>query len=144
MKYKKIDKFTSCGGILFFKDKIVLLFHHKRKELVFPQGHQKGGETLKETALREIKEETGFQSLRYIRKLGQHQYNFVQDDVKYYKTIHIYLFELLDKKHKKNTQEPNEHFSNRFFSYQEAMNKLKWEADKKLLKKAKKYIDNII
>src|SRR3990167_5118119 len=112
----KKEKFVSAGSILFYQGKIVLLFHHKRREYVFSQGHQEKGETLKQTALRETREETGFQNLRYVRRLGQHQYDFIQDGIKYYKTVHIYLVELLNKIKKSNTQMPNEKFSNRFFS----------------------------
>lgn len=137
----KKEKFVSAGSILFYQDKIVLLFHYKRREYVFSQGHQEKGETLRQTALREAQEETGFQNLRYVRRLGQHQYNFVQDNIKYYKTVHIYLVELLDKVKKSNTQMPNEKFSNKFFSYSEAMKRLKWEADRKLLRKARRFIE---
>ena len=136
----KKEKFVSAGSILFYRGKIVLLFHHQKQVFVLPKGRRKKGETLKQTALRETREETGFQNLRYARKLGQHQYIFVQGNAKNFKTVHVYLVELLDKVKKPNTQMPNEKFSNRFFSYSEAMKKLKWEADRKLLRKAKEFI----
>lgn len=142
MKIRK-EKFTSAGSILFYRNKIVLLFHHQKRIFVLPKGRRKKGETLKQTALRETMEETGFRHLQYVRKLGRHQYIFVQGNAKNIKTVHVYLVELLDKTKKSKTQMPNEKFSNRFFPYAEAMKRLKWEADRKLLRKARGFIDNI-
>ena len=48
----------SCGIIVFDKDK-VLLVKHKGGHTSFPKGHREKGENLRETAIREVKEETG-------------------------------------------------------------------------------------
>lgn len=53
MKYEK-----SCGAIIY-KDDCVLLVKHNQGHISFPKGHEECGETEQETALREVKEETG-------------------------------------------------------------------------------------
>lgn len=53
MKYEK-----SCGAIIY-KDDCVLLVKHNQGHISFPKGHEEYGETEQETALREVKEETG-------------------------------------------------------------------------------------
>ena len=48
----------SCGIIVFDNDK-VLIVKHKGGHTSFPKGHREKGENLRETAIREVKEETG-------------------------------------------------------------------------------------
>lgn len=48
----------SCGIIVFDGDK-VLIVKHKGGHTSFPKGHREKGENLRETAIREVKEETG-------------------------------------------------------------------------------------
>ncbi|MDR3178617.1 MAG: NUDIX domain-containing protein [Oscillospiraceae bacterium] len=65
---KKITKLIctnekSCGTVVFYKDfndiKILLIKNIKNNHWSFPKGHIELGETEKETALREVFEETG-------------------------------------------------------------------------------------
>lgn len=53
----------SCGGIIFYtgknNTKILLVKNNNGRYWSFPKGHIEAGETEKETAIREIKEETG-------------------------------------------------------------------------------------
>ena len=53
----------SCGGIIFYKTrqntKILLVKNSNGRYWSFPKGHIEDGETEEETAVREIKEETG-------------------------------------------------------------------------------------
>ena len=53
----------SCGGIIFYKTrqntKVLLVKNNNGRYWSFPKGHIEEGETEQETAIREIKEETG-------------------------------------------------------------------------------------
>ncbi len=53
----------SCGGIIFYKTKqntkILLVKNNNGRYWSFPKGHIEDGETEQETAIREIREETG-------------------------------------------------------------------------------------
>ena len=53
MKYEK-----SCGAIVIDDNK-VLVIKHRAGHVGFPKGHVEDGETEVETAIREVKEETG-------------------------------------------------------------------------------------
>ena len=50
-------KEKSCGILVFDEDKVLIVFHNLG-HYGFPKGHVEEGETEKETAIREVKEET--------------------------------------------------------------------------------------
>ena len=60
----------SAGALIFRKNKeaseFLLIYSNRNKEWGFAKGHIDVGETEKEAALREIKEETGLADLRFI------------------------------------------------------------------------------
>lgn len=64
---------TSCGGVVIFRGKILLLYKNYRNKYegwVLPKGTVEEGEQHNETALREVKEETGVsaQIIKYVGK----------------------------------------------------------------------------
>jgi 8-oxo-dGTP pyrophosphatase MutT (NUDIX family) len=57
-----------------------------------PKGTPDPGETVEETALREVHEETGL-LVRIIEPLSSIEYTFVQDGTRIRKTVHYFLME---------------------------------------------------
>lgn len=57
-----------------------------------PKGHVEDGETHQQTAVREVKEETGI-SARVLLPLGEIDYWFVADGRRVHKTVHHFLLE---------------------------------------------------
>ena len=60
-----MKKEKSCGCIII-KDDEVLLIKHNKGHWDFPKGHMEEGETEKQTAVREVKEETHMDVYIYI------------------------------------------------------------------------------
>ena len=76
---------TSCGGVVIFRGKILVLYKNYRNKYegwVLPKGTVEEGEEFKETALREVREETGVTAsiIKYIGK-SQYSFNTPQDKV---------------------------------------------------------------
>ena len=64
---------TSCGGVVIFRGKILLLYKNYRNKYegwVLPKGTVESGEDYKQTALREVLEESGAKAtiIKYIDK----------------------------------------------------------------------------
>jgi 8-oxo-dGTP pyrophosphatase MutT (NUDIX family) len=59
---------------------------------VLPKGTPDAGESVEQTALREVGEETGL-TTRIVAPLGAIQYFFVHDRTRIHKTVHFFLME---------------------------------------------------
>ena len=90
---------TSAGGIVFrYRDEIPQLVVGRRKRerdaftWTLPKGTPIPGETLEETALREVCEETGL-TVRILSPLDAIRYTFVQRGTRIHKTVHYFMME---------------------------------------------------
>ena len=86
-------KATSCGGVVIFRGKILLLYKNYKNRYdgwVLPKGTVEAGEEYKETALREVNEETGVKASA-IKYVGKRQYTFNTAHDVVVKQVHWYL-----------------------------------------------------
>ena len=73
-----MEKAVSCGGVVIFRGKILLLYKNYRNRYegwVLPKGTVEKGENYEQTALREVREETGVKA-RIIEYVGKSEYSF--------------------------------------------------------------------
>ena len=56
-----------------------------------PKGHVEEGESLEETAVREIEEETGLGSLKILERLGKSDFRYRKADNLILMTMHVFL-----------------------------------------------------
>ena len=90
---------TSAGGVVLRHGdagrELVLGRRRRDKDSVtwsLPKGTPDGDETIEQTALREVEEETGLQ-VRILAPVGPIEYWFVQKGTRIHKTVHYYLME---------------------------------------------------
>lgn len=86
----------SAGGIIYRKraGQIEVFFiKDPFGRWTFPKGRQELGETLAETAVREIKEETNLDNLRLVAPLGRTSFRFKREEGVIEKTVYVFLFE---------------------------------------------------
>lgn len=84
---------VSCGGVVIHRGKVLLLYKNQNGKYVgwvLPKGTVEEGETFQETALREVKEETGV-TAEIIKYIGKTQYTFRGSNDTISKTVHWYL-----------------------------------------------------
>jgi len=90
-------KQVECAGGIVINDKQeVVIVNQNHDSYSLPKGHVDQGENYLETAKREIYEETGIESLEYIKDLGSYSRYRIgldgSDDKSEMKTIFIFLF----------------------------------------------------
>ncbi|MCP2254832.1 NUDIX domain-containing protein [Prauserella aidingensis] len=88
---------TSAGGLVVDRARthaalIGRLNRHGRLLWSLPKGHIEDGETVEDTAVREVREETGILA-RVVRPLGSIDYWFVAERRRIHKTVHHFLLE---------------------------------------------------
>ena len=126
----------SCGGVVIFRGKILLLYknvHNKYEGWVLPKGTVEAGEEHKETAVREVLEESGARA-EIIKYIGTSEYTFTVPEDTVEKEVHWYLM-MADSYYSKPQRE--EYFTDSgYYKYHEAFHLLKFTNERQILEKA--------
>lgn len=126
-------KAISSGGVVFNKDKVLLL-QRRNGNWVLPKGHVEEGEDIEETAVREVEEETGIKA-KIIDYVGEIEYHapatefHPEED----KKVIWFLMEALSTDIK---VEDKIFIQGKFINFDEALNLLTFPLEKEILKKA--------
>lgn len=96
MPRAKTARAMSAGGVVYRllegRLQIVMVGQSERELWGLPKGGPMKGETIEETALREVREETGLIT-RLDRPLGSIEYWFFSRGTRFHKTVHYFLME---------------------------------------------------
>lgn len=87
---------TTSGGVIFRRnaktnDLEILLIKDAKNRWTIPKGHVEEGEEPKDTAAREINEETGLQEMKVLDWLGKVNFRYRRNHTLVLMTMHIYL-----------------------------------------------------
>lgn len=123
----------SAGGIVFNKQGQVLVTQHSQnKHWSFPKGLIDPGQTSKEAALREVKEEGGV-AAEIQDKVGYSKYVYTFNGEKIFKVVTYFLMEYISGDIKDHDWEVEE---SGWYEPEDALKQLTFSQDKELLKKA--------
>ncbi|MEE8885516.1 MAG: NUDIX domain-containing protein [Eubacteriales bacterium] len=126
---------TSCGGLVIFRGKILVLYKNfkgRYEGWVLPKGTVEKGEDFKQTALREVKEESGA-TARIIDFIGTSHYSFVVPEGEVQKDVHWFLM-MADSYYSKPQWE--EYFvDSGYYKYHEAYHLLRFSNERQILEK---------
>ena len=133
----------SAGAVIFRmvnNEPIYLLLHYGSGHWDFVKGHIEKGETEIQTVVRETKEETGIDDLKFVEGFRERiKYFFRRGKEIVYKEVVFYLAET--KKEKVTLS--YEHIGYIWLPFKEAINQLTFENARSVLRKAHKYLGNI-
>ncbi|MCI9034429.1 MAG: NUDIX domain-containing protein [Lachnospiraceae bacterium] len=133
---------TSCGGVVIFRGKILLLyknFKNRYEGWVLPKGTVEKGEKHVETALREVFEESGVKAtvMRYIGK-SEYSFSVPQDVVE--KEVYWYL--MMADNYYSRPQREEFFVDSGYYKYHEAYHLLRFSNEKQILERAyQEYLD---
>ena len=144
VKNFKIFHEISAGGVLVKKErqtvKVLIIHRNQMNDWTLPKGHQKQGESLQETAVREVREETGIFALPQ-KYIGKFIYKVVDKkrQIIYFRTVHWFLMicqfkKIRKKKDKEILQVVWKSFDKKIFRF------LTYQNDKNILKKVEKLL----
>ncbi|MBQ3306288.1 NUDIX domain-containing protein [Candidatus Saccharibacteria bacterium] len=140
---KEIVREPTSGGIIFRlskdqKDIEILLIQDSKNRWTIPKGHIEPGENAKQTAIREIGEETGLHHISVLGWLGKINFKYRRVDKLVLMTTQIYLVRSLDN----HEVAQKEKWMNgiKWFSFADALDAIEYEDIEKLMLIAKKKI----
>ena len=127
---------TSAGGVVHRPvdhHSEILLVHRRSPRLwALPKGTPDSGETILETALREVREETGI-VVEAEAPLGPITYFFVRDRTRFHKTVHFFLMRPVGG----STDEHDHEFDEvRWFQLEEALQIMTYPTEREVVERA--------
>lgn len=131
---KEVLREPTAGGIVYRKngkDIEILLIQDAKDRWTIPKGHIEEGEQAKDTAEREIKEETGLEKLRVLNWLGKINFKYRRQQSLVLMTTDIFLVEALGDT---NKLIPEDWMNGiKWFSVKEALDKIEYEDIEKII-----------
>lgn len=136
-----MPKEKSCGAIIFKRQKEgikYLLLHYEAGHWDLPKGHQEKNEKEEQTALREIKEETGIEEIEFVDGFRETiSYYYKRGEEAIFKEVVFFLAQSAAEE----VTLSKEHIGYAWMSYEHAFKKLNFNNAKELLKKADEFLN---
>jgi 8-oxo-dGTP pyrophosphatase MutT (NUDIX family) len=130
----------SAGFVIFRRHagkRHYLLLEHNDGHWDFPKGNIERGETSKVAAVRELKEETGIKWVRQIAGWDRDiEYFYTREGKRVHKVVTFYLGEAPDER----VTISHEHKGSGWFSFEDAMAKVKFENARSTIASAEKFL----
>jgi len=134
----------SAGGIVYrwvgAHPEVILIARDGGRVWCLPKGLVEKGESLRQTALREVQEETGVRG-EIVGKIGRVNYWYVgregEESVRIFKTVHFYLMRYLEGDAQQHDWEVEDA---RWFSVEEAIRRATYSGEREMLEKAARMI----
>jgi 8-oxo-dGTP pyrophosphatase MutT (NUDIX family) len=132
----KVQRAVSAGGVVMREGaagpEVVICGRDADGVWGLPKGTVDEGETLEETAVREVAEETGLE-VEIDRKAGVVEYWFTEDGVRYHKWVHYYLMRATGGS---TEQHDREHDRVEWQPVAKALKRLTFQNDRNMVKKS--------
>lgn len=127
---------TTTGGIVWRRNEKtnnieILLIQDMKDRWTIPKGHVEPGESLRQTAEREINEETGLKEMKIMNWLGKINFRYRRQNSLILMTTHIYLVQALGNTN--DIQKEDIMKGLKWMSYSEALDVIEYEDIGKLI-----------
>lgn len=141
---QEVVRETTAGGIVFRRGQKgeveILLTQDAKDRWTIAKGHVEEGEITRETAEREIREETGLKEMRVMDWLGKINFRYRRQNSLVLMTMHVYLVQARGETNKLKKEEWMNGIG--WFPLHEALDMIEYEDIGKLMLLAMKKIRN--
>ncbi len=134
-----IHSYRAAGGVVVRDDRVLVLRRPELAETRLPKGHIEAGETAEMAALRESREESGYNQLQIRHDLGTQVVEFDLKGEHIVRQERYFLMELIDPDDK-NAGERQ--FEPVWLSWMQAIEQLTFEAEREWVRRAKSCLRN--
>ncbi len=131
----KSKKEFSAGGVVYKDDKWLVCKHSGYHKWGLPKGLVEEGESLEETAVREVEEECGIKTKIVAKILESEKYVYVFNGVKVFKQVDYFLMEYVSGDIKDHDWEMEEV---EWLGFDKAVERLDFPGAKKVMSEAKR------
>jgi 8-oxo-dGTP pyrophosphatase MutT (NUDIX family) len=127
--------YLAAGGVVVRGDGVLVLQRPSRDEVRLPKGHVEPGEDVETTALREVREESGYDGLIVQADLGEQIVEFDYKGKHVVRTERYFLMALEDPETSPSDSEKQ--FEPEWLTCQEALQALTFEAEREWVRRAR-------
>ena len=129
--------YVSSGGVLYdpTQNKVCLICKIPRDEWALPKGGVEKSENLRESAMREIQEETGYKDIELKELLGKTEYELKDNEDKAFKIVYYYLALLKTLEYVATPEQEKEELKSEWLSFEEAIKKAKYADTREFVRK---------
>ncbi len=133
----EITRYAAAGGIVVRDDRVLVLRRPGRDEVRLPKGHIDPGEQARETALREVHEESGYANLEIQADLGTQVVEFSHAERPVVRTERYFLMTLADDAESAPTG-GEEQFEPDWLTWDEVLAALTFEPEREWVRRARR------
>ncbi len=138
---KGTERYTAAGGVIARDERVLVLRWPSRDEVRLPKGHLEPDETVREAALREASEETGYSDLDIVADLGTQRVAFEDRGRHVVRTERYFLMTLpecrVDARGRGEAK-----FDPVWLGWDEALGMLTFEAEREWLRRARRLVSD--
>lgn len=137
---RKVERYTAAGGVVVRRELVLVLRWSSRGEVRLPKGHVEPGETVREAALREAAEESGYLDLEIVADLGRQRVIFKDGRRRVDRTERYFLMTIGgDPDRPQGSGEAK--FVPVWLSWGEALEGLTFEAEREWVRRARQAVE---
>jgi diadenosine hexaphosphate hydrolase (ATP-forming) len=129
-------RYRAAGGVVVDGGQVLVLLRPSRDEIRLPKGHVEQGEPPRESALREIREESGYTDLAVAADLGHQTVEFTYQGDRIIRDERYYLV-CLRSKRQLERKAKEQQFAPAWMGWEQALEVLTFEAEREWVRRAR-------